>query len=173
MIRLFSTTTGLPIFSIDTGFTDYKLAAFVVDVDRLAIELVVIQQSFSSSKYYLMSQSVQEIGRYNILINSESDITDAEDLVRYQTIIGSKPYLIGYKVVTMSGQRLGQVKDFGYDATHLTVAKLIVRSHWSRRLVTKDLIINRSQIIKIEGQTVVVKEPKAKARKTSAKLLPA
>ena len=172
MNRLFSTTVGLPIICVDTGITDYKLSAFVIDTDRLTIELVVIQQAFDSNKYYIMPRSVREIGRQSIIINSEDDISEANDIIRYQKIISSKPYLVGYKVVNSSKQKLGSVKDFGFDSTHLTINKLVVRSHWSRRLLAKELIINRSQVVKIDNKTVVVNETKAKARKTSAKLLP-
>jgi sporulation protein YlmC with PRC-barrel domain len=173
MIRQYSSVAGLPILCIDSGITEYKLAAFVIDPDRLVIELAVLQQAFNPQKHYVMARSVQEIGSHSLIVSCEADISDANDLIRYQKAIEAKPYLIGYRVVASSGQVLGRVKDFSFDTTHLTVNKLIVRSHWTRRLISKDTIINRSQIDKIENKTVVVKETKAKARKTSAKLLPA
>lgn len=172
MIRLFSSVVGNPIICIDNGFTDYKLTAFVVDTDRLAIELAVVQQPFNPKRYYIMPRSIREVGSQSIIINSDEDISEAEDLVRYQAIIDAKPFLIGYRVVSSSNQKLGFVKDLGFDSIHLTISKLVVRSHWTRRILTKDLLINRSQIIKIENKTVIVKETKTKARKTSAKLLP-
>lgn len=163
---------GQPIVGLQSGLTGYQLKACLIDPDTNKIGLLIIGSSLGSSHYYVLPQAVRGIDRDSIVVNSEEDISDNEDLVRYQPLIRFGAKLIGAKVKTINDTKLGTIIDFSFDKTTFDICKLEVRSRWLLMPLAKNLIITRKQIIKIERDVVTVKENTVKNQKAAPELLP-
>lgn len=67
--------------------------------------------------------------------------------------------LIGLAVKTKSGRSLGKVVDFKLDTDNLTILKVLVGpSLLINKIISTELIIDRSQIVEITNQMVVVED---------------
>ena len=67
--------------------------------------------------------------------------------------------LIGLRVETRSGQKLGKIRDFELDPTGLGLKRIYVRQHsYVKGFVVGDLIIGKSSIVSVSEEKVVVED---------------
>lgn len=65
--------------------------------------------------------------------------------------------LIGLPVKTKNGQFLGRIKDLEIDPNNFTVVKyLVVGSGWLKKFFVPTLVIDKSQVIEITAQAMIV-----------------
>jgi sporulation protein YlmC with PRC-barrel domain len=92
------------------------------------------------------------------LVVPDQHVLQAEDdLVRVKQLAGNRTGLIGLKVISDKGKRLGSVGDAEIDTDGHFLAKIHVRPGWWQRLFTHALIIPREQIVKLTPDRVVVR----------------
>jgi sporulation protein YlmC with PRC-barrel domain len=72
--------------------------------------------------------------------------------------------LIGLKVVTQDGKKLGKVVDYTLDSGTFMIYQLIVQRPFMSSLMDPELTINRSQIIEIDDFKVTIKHDKAEVK---------
>jgi sporulation protein YlmC with PRC-barrel domain len=65
--------------------------------------------------------------------------------------------LVGLKVVTQDGKKVGKVSDYTLDSNSMIVYQLIVQRPFLSSLIDPTLTINRSQIIEIDDFKVVIR----------------
>lgn len=69
----------------------------------------------------------------------------------------SRKQLIGLSVVTKDGRYLGRVKDFQLDVSSSQITNYIVSSsQLVEKILAKDLVINKNQVISIDEHEMVV-----------------
>ena len=75
--------------------------------------------------------------------------------------------LIGLKVVSRKGTKLGKVIDYTADADSGLIQQLIVQRPIFKALIDPELTISRSQIHEVTDYEVIVKDEEAKIRKAA------
>ena len=161
------------VFSFHSGHTVGTVTSFMVNKETLKVELLEVLEPENNERLYLLTGDVRSATNNLIIINSESDMSESEDLIRQQELIKSKFNLIGSRVVTQEGKLLGRVKDFTVDYDSFLTSKLHIRGSLIKRLLNESLIIDRSQIVDVKDNKVIVKSTAIKDKQKSTNVLPA
>ena len=156
-VPIMSLQTGAPIAETDTFVIDprqLKVVAFYCSGPRLDVTPAILNVS-----------DIREIGGVGIIVDSADVLMSPDDLVRLQEVLNFHFKLDNKHVVTESGQKLGSVANFTLDSTTLYIVKLHVRPGVWQSLKTTELLIDRSQIVQVTDDEVVVKDPTTKDEK--------
>ena len=175
MQKLITSIIGKKVFSVHDGAAIADVVGWLINKDNFKIELIVVITRDSKTEKYILPEDIRLSTDRQVIINSQDDITEANELVRQSAMIASKYRLLGSKVETQSGKKLGKVKDFSFDYNTFYIGKIHVVSRFPERITRESFIINRSAVIKVQGDTVIIKDArtKAKAQRADAKVLPA
>ena len=114
-------------------------------------------------------RSIREFSRLGMIINSTDDLISREDAVRLNEVIKLNFHLIGLKVVTKKGSRLGKVVDYILDPESMHIIHLIVQRPALKAIVDPELTIHKSQIAKVTDDEIVVKEEEQTIREQAVR----
>jgi len=93
-----------------------------------------------------------------LVAKDDSVVVDADEVVRTKTIIEQKIMIIGNKVKTESGKKLGICEDVLIDTATSMVIKFYVKSAGMLGPLSPDLIIPTSRVVSISRDAIVVKD---------------
>ena len=168
MLLTISRMVGSPIMSLQTSKQlatigqpiinphDLNVIAFFVNGPRLDFEPAV-----------LFSSDIRELGRIGVIVDSSDSIMSPDDLVRLKKILDYRFSLDRLKVIDDHNHKLGVVDDYSFDSKDFIVKQIFVQPTMARRLSVTHLTINRSQIIEIDNQKLVVRAPSDKISSTA------
>ncbi len=167
MLKLLDAFISLPVISLRTGATIGKTLQPLIDPNNLKIEAWYCSSVYSKQPSLLPSQEIREISRLGVAVNDHESLTDPEDLVRLQHIIGLKFNPIGMHVITESKQKLGKVEDYALDIESMYIVNLYVVQRSIKSLTGQQLTVNRQQIVEITDKRIVIKDIDATERITA------
>ena len=104
-----------------------------------------------------------------MIVDSDDDFVFADDVIRLQEILSLNFDLVGLKVETKKGTKLGKVIDYVVDTSNFQVAQIIVRRPTLKSLVDPELLISYSQIVEVTDYKLIVKSEEEKLKKAAAK----
>jgi sporulation protein YlmC with PRC-barrel domain len=149
--NLFSLHTESIIGQITYPVVDYnnlKIAAFKVDV-------------YDEDEYdrdILLADSIAAISNNNlVVVHSVDDLSLSKDIIHISNLLELGFNMIGMKVKSERGKKLGKIVDFTLDTESLIVYQLIVKKPLVSAVFESELTINRSQITKITNTEIIVK----------------
>lgn len=171
MQRLASTFIGQAVYSVHSSDQIGVIKSLLVRESDLKVELIVVV-TISAKTSYLLPSDVRFESPEKIIVNSHHDLSEAEDLLRYKQSIRNPFLLLGCKVVTQTGKKLGKVRDYTLDTQHFFINKIHVSNLWGT-LISDKLIIARSDIVDVDRAKVTVRDGVVKIKKANAKPLPA
>jgi len=172
MQKLSTELLGKPVYSVQSGeqlgiFTD-----FILQSGDLKIVACTIKVMSSQEVHYLLPADIRYFNTEKILIDSVQKLSVFADLVRHQEAIAHNYNLIGKKVETVSGKKLGKVLNFLFDPAHYYITKINVSPPILQRILTTSLLIDRADIVETKTKVIIVKENLAKIKKTTSAVLP-
>jgi sporulation protein YlmC with PRC-barrel domain len=101
-------------------------------------------------------EDVAEMRPIGILIHHNEQLMEPDDLVRLQSLLEKNYELVGKRVVTKSGKKLGTVSDYVVLSESWHVQKIHVQPSIVKMFAQGDLIIDRQQIISVSDSQVTV-----------------
>ncbi len=167
MLRLSEFFHGLDIHSLQTGRPVGQLIEPIINPDNLAIPAWHCQRFGEPGLLILHSDDIREVGQPGVIIDNEERMMTTEDLVRLQAILDLKFDLVGKKVVTANGQRVGRVSDYVINEQTWLVQKLHVSQSPWRNVSMGNRIIDRAQIVEVTPKKIIVRNTEVKAGKTA------
>ena len=108
---------------------------------------------------------IREVANIGMIIDSTDDLMEQEDVIRINDIMKLNFNLVGLKVKTKKGEKLGKVEDYVLDTETFTIHQLIVHRPAAKALLDPELTIPRSEIVEINDYEVIVKDEKKTAKK--------
>lgn len=117
----------------------------------------------------LDTRDIREFSSIGIIVDSESDFVNPGDVVKIDKTLELRFSLIGLKVVTKKGSKLGKVIDFVVDTNTWKVQQLIVKRPLAKSLVDPELVIPRREILEIDDYKITVKDEEETIKKTVAR----
>lgn len=172
---LASSLIGANVLSIHSGQNLGKISGWLVSTKDLKIELLVVSAN-DKKTLYLMANDIRSLGngaKSMIIIDSSDKLSEKEDLLRHQDLIGSKFDLMGLRVATQSGKKIGKVKDLSIDFQDLYILKLHIKAKVLQRITNERLLVDRTDIVEIKKDRIIIKDSYAKTKQSYAKVLPA
>lgn len=158
MSLLYSQLINQKVCTVQTSSVIAYTSGLIIDYSKFKVSLIKLMRLKSHQTAYLLPGDVRNFSNSSVMVNSESALSDEEDLIRYQKLIRNSPELIGYKVVTLGGKNLGRCSDYSFDAPSFLISKIFVKQNVILRLTQNNLIIDRQDIIKITPKEVIVKD---------------
>lgn len=161
-----------PVLSLHVGAPVARIVAPIIDPDSLKVIAYRVDGPLVGRDdvgEILPVASVREFSSLGLVIDSTDEFVEVDDIVRVREVLKLNFELVGLKVVTKKGTKLGKVGGYTIDADSGTIMQLIVRRPAMKALIDPELTISRSQIIEVDDYQVVVKSEEAKIRQATQK----
>ena len=149
-----------PIMSLQTGMPLAKVVAVIVDPRKLKIAALRVEGNrLSHDQSVLHPEDIREISDIGLIVDGDDSLMPLDDLVRLKEIIDFNFELMGIRVEDESHHLLGHVKDFALDPNSFYVQQLYTKPSLIKSITSTGLTINRSQIVSINNQRIIVRDP--------------
>ena len=125
---------------------------------NLKIEGFYVRDTADNKTLVLLYQDIREFSRQGYIIDDHDVLTQPEDLVRLQDILGLDFELLKKPVETTSKETLGKVSDYAAETTTMYVQKLYVSQSILKNLTGGSLSIDRSQVVEVTNKRIVVND---------------
>jgi sporulation protein YlmC with PRC-barrel domain len=172
MYILASKAGNLPIISLQTSDTVGWTKQPVIDSGHLRLLAFHCHGLSSNPNLVLLARDIRQLAADCIIVDSEDELTDRDDLIRLRDALAASYSPLRQRVVSDLGRRLGSVEDFGLGIESLRVEKLFVRQSLFRSWTGNHLTIDRTQILDITPEQIVVRDTTLKAPALQADPIP-
>ncbi|HSE29231.1 MAG TPA: PRC-barrel domain-containing protein [Candidatus Saccharimonadales bacterium] len=163
MLLLNDKILTMPVVSLQTGRKLATLAKAIVDPRQLHVIAYYCEgPNLDIDPAVLHTDDIREVSSMGMIVDSAEDIMSPEDLVRLQQIIDFDFNLVGMKVIDDSGKKIGKVSSYSIETNTFFIIKIHVQPGFFQALHTTEHIIDRSQIIEINDNAIVVKSASVK-----------
>lgn len=158
MLQLSKSLLNLSVLSMRLGGAIATAVEPIINPHNLKILGWWCKLPSQSTQHILLYEDVREMLPEGLAVNDDGALSEPNELIRHQEILGVHFQLID-KEVRSKSHKLGRVSDFAYDSGSLTIIKLYVSRPLTKLLTTEDmLIIDRSQIIEITDKYILVRD---------------
>lgn len=169
MLVIGSTMIGNSVLSLHIGGPIGVTKSAVIDPENLNIIAYTVDGSVIKNDpeigNILDVKDVRELGPEGFIINSSDVLVNREDIVHLDEVMSLNFNLVGLKVVTKKGKKIGKIVDYTFDSNSFMVYQLIVqRPVGFAALNDPQLTINRSQIVEIDDYKVTIKHDKEEVK---------
>lgn len=164
MLILGSRLLHTPIMSLQTGTQLAQTLTPVIDPSNLHILAYEVEGPLlSHTPSFVRTNDVREYGRLGMIIDSNDELIGLDDVIQIKKIYDLHFSLLGMPVIDEQKRKLGKVDNYTLDTGDFIIQQLNVRRGFIKGLTDTGLLINRSQIIEINNEAIVVKAPTVKS----------
>ena len=175
MLVIGSKMLNCPILSLHVGGEIAVTRDAIVDPEDLRIIAYTLDGPLMrdpENGNILITDDVREISQNGMIIDSIDRLVNREDIIRLDQVMNLNFNLIGLKVVTQGGKKLGKIVDYTFDSQSFSIFQLIVQRPMFSSLNDPQLTINRSQIIEIDDYKITIKHDKEQVEKKTQQAEP-
>lgn len=158
MLRLSSHFANQPIFSVHAGGKVGELSRYIINPDKLMVEGFYVSRGGIDTGQILLVQDIREVTVQGYVIDHEEKFADPSELIRLKDVLKLEYDLMGLKVQTESGKRLGKVEDFIVNDDGWMIQKIHVRQPSWKSMLQSALVISRTQIIEVTDRRIIVSD---------------
>lgn len=170
MLVLSNIFMGKPVASIQSGHRIAVVEDLIIDPKNLKIFAVTVTSPNLGSNLVLHTEDIRDVNQQGLIVdNNDQLMTFDDDLVRLKEITEIDFQLLKKGVYTETGKKLGKIADFVVDTDSFMIMKIHVDRSIAKSFGTSQLIIDRSQIVKVTDQRVIVKSTAKKTKSLSFK----
>jgi len=112
----------------------------------------------------LQTSDVREISNLGMIVDSPDDFVAKGDVAKLDKVLGFDFRLIGMKVETKKGKKLGKVIDYIVDSGTFNVVQIVVRRPVFSGINDHELVISRGDIVEMDDYKIVVKDATVKSK---------
>ena len=150
-----------PIISLQTGAKLAQTSKAIIDPEDLKLVAYQIEGSLlSENPSFLITSDIREVSSVGIIINSNDDFVGLNDVIKLKSLYELKFPLVGMSVVDQSHHKLGKVNDYVIDNSSFFIKQISLKSGILKSISSTSKLIDRSQIVEINNQDIVVKDSK-------------
>ena len=148
-----------PILSVQTGAPVGFVSELIIDPDTLkTIAFKLTGPLIAGSQNILDTKSIREYSELGMVIDSADELVNPDDVVKIGKILGLNFNLIGLKVETKKGSKLGRIINYTLTDNDFTVQQIIVKRPVVKAFLDPELTISRKEIVEITDYKVIVKD---------------
>ncbi len=159
-----------PILSLHVSGKIAQFVEPVVDPNDLKIIAFKVEGPLVGREAgnVLPVHSIREFSRLGMIIDSIDELVEEEEVINIKNILELNFSLVGLKVQTKKGEKLGKVADFSVEPESWQIQQIIVQRPWLKSFLDPELIISRQRIANVDDYTITItdehEKPKAKAK---------
>ena len=161
-----------PVLSLHVGGPIARTSRAVVNPDNLkviAYELSLTALSDEEAGEILETSDVREFSNIGMIVDSDGVFVNKGDVIKLDKILELNFDLVGLKVETKKGSKLGKVIDYTVNTDNFSVLQLIVRRPAIKAFIDPELVIPRKEIVEIDDYKIIVKDEEDKIKKRAIK----
>jgi sporulation protein YlmC with PRC-barrel domain len=170
MLLLGSKLIGSNVLSLQTGRPIGVTTRAIIDPASLKIIAYFIEGPLvkQQSENILRVDEVREFSPMGMIVDSIEDLVAESDVVKIKKVLDLHFLLIGHKVITKKGKKVGKVVDYSVDSMSFLVQQLIVHKPIMSSFNVPEVTTHRSQIVEIDDHKIVIDDDKAKVQSVAA-----
>ena len=159
-----------PVLSLHLGAEIGATEDLIIDPARLQIVgFFVGAPADEADGDILETRDVRELAPSGMIIDSGEVLELEEDAIRLKEVLELEFRLIGLKVETKEGTKLGKVIDYIVETDSYKIVQLIVKRPLLKALNDPELVIPRSEIVEVADTKIIVKDEEEKIRQKAAR----
>lgn len=149
-----------PVMSLQTGSELARTSKAVIDPSTLSVVAYELEgRLLDQNPSLLRIADIREIGPLGMIIDSADELLSLSDVIHIKKTYEIGFELVGLKVIDERKRSVGKVVGYTLEAGNFVIQQLRVKRPLLRSLGDTELLIHRSQIVKITDDLVVVKAP--------------
>jgi uncharacterized protein YrrD len=158
MLQLSTVFIDRPVLSLRSGTQVGTTIAPIINPNNLKIEGVYCQVRGDKKQSILLSQDIRDLIPQGFVVNDQDALSAPDELVRLKSTMDIDFSLLGKQVVTSGGTKVGKVGDFATDIGSMFVIKIYVSQPLMKHLTSGSLVVDRTQIIEITDNNIVIND---------------
>ena len=137
-----------------------QIAEPIVDPDKLKIIAFRLTDGVvsRSGANILDVSSIREYSQYGMVIDNNDELVAPNDVIKIDKVLELNFTLVGLKVETKKGSKLGKVLDYTVNSNDFIVQQIIVKRPIMKSFLDPELTIHRREIVEITDYKIVVKD---------------
>ena len=155
------TNTHLPgtaILSFQSGAPIGVIQDPIIDPNSLKIIAFKLSGHFPGGTNILDTNSVREYSQLGLIIDNEDELVTANDVVKISQVLSLNFNLVGLKVETKKGSKLGHITGFTFTSEDFIIQQIIVKRPPLKAIIDPELVISRKEIVEITDYKVIVRD---------------
>ena len=147
---------GLPVITMAEGKQIGKIDDLIVDPERKAVSWLRLHSGgmLGGERLWVSTEAVHGVGEDAVTINAEADARAPADAPEALALVKAKRGIIGNKVITESGERLGEVRDYEFNPDTFALTSLSIPPGMG--VVGDTLMITGNKVLTIGEDVIVV-----------------
>jgi sporulation protein YlmC with PRC-barrel domain len=147
---------GLPVITMAEGKQIGKIDDLIVDPERKAVSWLRLHSGgmLGGERLWVSVEAVHGVGADAVTINAEADARAPADAPEALALVKAKRGIIGSKVMTENGERVGEVRDYEFDPDTFALTSLSVPP--GMNVVGEILMIPGDKVLTIGKDMIVV-----------------
>lgn len=149
---------GLPVVTMAEGKRVGKVDDLVVDPERMKVTWLRLHSGgmgmLGGERLWVSAEAVHGIGEDAVTINAAADTRTPADAPEALALVKAQRGLVGSKVITENGERLGEVRDYEFKPDTFALTSLSVGP--AMNLVGEVLTIEGDKVLTIGVDMIVV-----------------
>ena len=149
-----------PVMSRQTGSELARTSRAVIDPRSLSIVAYELEgPTLDQSPSLLRIADVREIGPLGLIIDSADELIMPSDVLKIKEVYEFQFALVGKHVIDGKKHKVGKVIGYTLEAGNFVIQQLRVRRPLLKSFGDTELLIHRSQIVRVTDEHIVVKTP--------------
>lgn len=160
MLVIGSELLNYPVMSLHVGGEVARTDRAIINPDGLKVVAYTLSGPLVKSGQcgdILEVSDIREYSSLGLIIDSSDNFVRSGDVINLDRIISLNFNLVGLKVVSQDGKKIGKVADYTVDSATFAVYQIIVQRPLIKSLLDPELTINRSQIVEIDDYKITVR----------------
>ncbi len=150
---------NMPILSVQDSGKIATISNTIVDPDSLKIIAFRLRGATNAEGGNILdANSIREYSNMGLVIDSSDELISDHDVVKISKVIELNFSLIGLKVETKKGSKLGKVLDFTVTEDNFSVQQIIVKRPTVKSFWDSELTIPRAEIVEITDYKIIVRD---------------
>ena len=170
MLVYASKLIGTRVLSVQAGGAIAQISEPIVDPDTLKIIAFRLSGPLVTRNANILDiSSIREYSAYGFVIDDIDELVTSDDVIKIKNVLELNFNLIGLKVETKKGSKLGKVADCTVTSDDFTIQQIVVKRPVVKSFVDPELVISRKEIVEVNDYKIIVKDEekviKARAEK--------
>lgn len=164
MLKLGNSLNNIKVMSLRSGGQVGTATAMIINPKNLRVEGWYVKDSVNGEMLVLVRSEIRELSTRGIVVNDHEVLTSPDELVRLKFVIEINFKLLGKQVVSQSGRKYGKVSDFAVETESMIIKKIYATQSIIRSFSGGNTSIDRTQIIEITKNRIIIEDPLEKSR---------
>lgn len=159
MLVLNSKLIAMPVLSVQDSGRIGTLSTSIIEPDSLKIIAFRVRGATNDEGGNILdTRSVREYSELGVVIDGPGELVSDSDVIKIEKVLALNFNLLGLKVESRKGSKLGRIIDFAVTTDNFSVQQIIVKRPTLKSFLDPELTIPRSEIVEVTDDKIIVRD---------------